>query len=208
MSDVLEKDTVESFSLGLEKWMHVSDVMEDMKTIYVLLTDTKTLFNRLSTKVTKQNYNHISLIIDNNLDEIYTFSLSNGVNIFGGFQVEDREDLNGSRYRLYAVEVTEAAHLKLTNKISEYKENIANTSYSFKSLVNALFKTDIFDNEDESNMICSLFVLSMLTEAGVEGFDKKSVAKLRPNELIRSKKFRYVRRGTISTTMNVSIEWI
>lgn len=61
-----------------------------IKTIYVLLTDTGTLFTKIIRCFTNAPYNHVSIVLDEELNEIYSFGRKNLRNpFFGGFIRED-----------------------------------------------------------------------------------------------------------------------
>lgn len=55
--------------------------------IYILLTDTKTQFSKVSRLITGDPYNHVSLMLTDNFDDpIYTYALNNGISsVKGGF---------------------------------------------------------------------------------------------------------------------------
>ena len=63
---------------------------KEIKTVYVLLTDTGTLFTKTIKSFTKAPYNHVSIVFDENLDEIYSFGRKYPKNPFiAGFIKED-----------------------------------------------------------------------------------------------------------------------
>ena len=47
--------------------------MSDNQNIYVLLTDTGTMFTKLIKRITAAPYNHASLALDENLNEVFSF---------------------------------------------------------------------------------------------------------------------------------------
>ena len=60
------------------------------KKIYILLTDTGTLFTKFIKLYTKKPYNHASLSFDSELSEVYSFGRKTARNPFiGGFVKED-----------------------------------------------------------------------------------------------------------------------
>ncbi|MNU92862.1 hypothetical protein D3C71_827900 [compost metagenome] len=183
---------------GLEI-MEEAEAEVPSKTIYVLLTDTKTLVSKVSRMVTGDPYNHVSLMLSDNFDDgIYTFSLGNGVNgIKGGFMVEDRANLKGSHYSMYKMAVTSEAYDKIKTRITDYVKGIEKTSYNHLGLFNAIFKKNIFKTEDGQTSICSEFVVEVLKFSGVELFAKRFASSVRPYELIKSKLLKFHRRGVI-----------
>lgn len=170
-----------------------------MKFIYILLTDTKTFVSKVSRFITGDPYNHVSLMLSDDFDDgIYTFSLTNGLNgIKGGFMVEERKRLKGSRYSMYRLAVTQGVYEKITGKVTDYVKAVDKTSYNHLGLFNAIFKRDIFKTEDGQTSICSEFVLEVLKFSGVELFAKRLASTVRPYELIRSKLLKFHKRGVI-----------
>ncbi|MCO6704897.1 hypothetical protein [Streptomyces sp. CHB9.2] len=169
------------------------------KEIFVLLTDTKTLVSKVSRMVTGDPYNHVSLMLSDNFDDgIYTFSLGNGINgIKGGFMVEDRANLKGSRYSMYRMAVTQAVYDKIKARVTDYVNGVEKTSYNHLGLFNAIFKKNIFKSEDDQTSICSEFVVEVLKFSGVELFAKRFSSSVRPYELIKSKLLKFHKRGVI-----------
>lgn len=169
------------------------------KDIYILLTDTKTLVSKVSRMVTGDPYNHVSLMLTDNFDDgIYTFSLGNGINgIKGGFMVEDRANLKGSRYSMYRLGVTQGVYDKIKARVTDYVNGVEKTSYNHLGLFNAIFKKNIFKSEDDQTSICSEFVVEVLKFSGVELFTKRFSSSVRPYEMIKSKLLKFHKRGTI-----------
>ena len=169
------------------------------KDIYILLTDTKTLVSKVSRMVTGDPYNHVSLMLTDNFDDgIYTFSLGNGINgIKGGFMVEDRANLKGSRYSMYRLGVTQGVYDKIKARVTDYVKGVEKTSYNHLGLFNAIFKKNIFKSEDDQTSICSEFVVEVLKFSGVELFTKRFSSSVRPYEMIKSKLLKFHKRGTI-----------
>jgi hypothetical protein len=167
--------------------------------IYILLTDTKTQFSKISKLITGDPYNHVSLMLtDDFKDPIYTYSISNGFNaVKGGFMVEDIDNLYGSLYSLYKLNVTEAAFKLIEQKVVGLAENPSNTSYNHLGVFNAIFRKNIFNNPDGQTQICSEFVVEVLDFAGINLFQGKASSTIRPYDLIRSKLLKFVRRGKI-----------
>ena len=169
------------------------------KDIYILLTDTKTLVSKVSRMVTGDPYNHVSLMLTDNFDDgIYTFSLGNGINgIKGGFMVEGRANLKGSRYSMYRLGVTQGVYDKIKARVTDYVNGVEKTSYNHLGLFNAIFKKNIFKSEDDQTSICSEFVVEVLKFSGVELFTKRFSSSVRPYEMIKSKLLKFHKRGVI-----------
>ena len=172
---------------------------ETERSVYILLTDTKTRFSKISRLITKDPYNHVSLMLSDSFDEpIYTFTLSSFTNgIRGGFQIENKEHLRGANYSLYRVGVTEDIFTKISDKVVGYANDPQSTSYNHLGLFNALFRKDIFSNKDSQAGICSEFIVEVLKFSGINLFNFRSSSTIRPYDLVKSKLLKFVKRGKI-----------
>src|SRR3954463_3084448 len=87
--------------------------MRSKSYVYILLTDTGTLFTKSIKKYTKAPYNHASISFDAELTELYSFGRKNPNNpINGGFVKEDIFTGTYSKYPettcvIYKLEVSE-----------------------------------------------------------------------------------------------------
>jgi len=192
LEDLLYEDLLTEIGVSLES---ISTV-DTTKSVYILLTDTKTTFSKVSKMITGDPYNHISIMLNYDFDNIFTFSIRNGLNKSGGFLREDRQDLRGSRYSLYKMSVTDDVYLSIRNRIDNYFKNVNETTYNHFGIINAVLKQGVFKDEDKS-MICSQFVATVLRESGIELFKNRPLSTVRPYEFVKSKLLKFVERGTI-----------
>lgn len=87
--------------------------MTDERSIYILLTNTGTLFTRVIQTYTKAPYNHASISFDRELTELYSFGRKHPSNpLNGGFVKEDIQTGTYSKYPnttcvIYELQVTE-----------------------------------------------------------------------------------------------------
>ena len=199
LSSLLE--TVGSLTYSAEG-LAILNAKEDANcpSIYILLTDTKTQFSKVSKLVTGDPYNHVSLMLTDNFDDpIYTYALNNGISsIRGGFMVEDRANLYGSSYSLYALKVTEQAYAQIKEKVEFLVANPNQTRYNHLGLFNAIFRKNIFSTPDGQTSICSEFVVEVLRFAGISLFKGKASSTVRPYDLVRSRLVKFVRKGKIT----------
>lgn len=189
----------------VDEWPTLSDVGVALESVtrdntethkvFILLTDTNTRFAKVSKLITKDPYNHVSIAFDADLENIYTYALRNVNGLKGGLKKETLDVLKGSRYSLYEMPVTEEVYDKVVNKVLEMEKDIVGTGYNHLSLINAVFRKEIFNSEIGSRMICSQFIVEVLKEVGVELFADKASSTIRPYDFVRSKLLRFVRRG-------------
>ena len=166
--------------------------------IYIVLTDTKTRFSKISKWITKDPYNHVSLSLTESLDELYTYTLvtkDNGIR--GGIMVERKEDLIGANYSLYNMYVNEDTWLKLKETLDEMSSNPPGTKYNHLSLINAILGKPVFKNDAINAYICSQFVVEVLRRVGISIFDGRDSSTVKPYDLIKFKSLKHVRRGKI-----------
>lgn len=166
--------------------------------LYVLVTDTKTRFSKISKLFTEQPYNHVSLMLEDSFNVVYTYALSNPSNGFkGGFKIETKDVLNGAHYSLYRVGVTKKAWTRVKERVEEIASKEEETRYNHRSLVNAIVKKPVFANKQDLRMICSEFVLAMLGEADIHIVEEDQRSLVTPYEIVRHKALQHVRRGVI-----------
>lgn len=178
----------------------------DRKDMYILLTDTKTFFSRVSKMVTKDPYNHVSVMFDPNFEEIYTYALKTAKNGFkGGIKREYVEDLDGANYSLYKVSVTKDMYELVKKHVIELESRHDDTSYNHLALINTIFKRDVFNSAEDEAMICSQFVYEVLKLGGIQLFKGRSATSLRPYEFVRSKLLQFVKRGLVSKNKKMSV---
>lgn len=193
LEDYLFDDILSSEAIALENLKEDADG----KFIYILLTDTKSLFSKTARALTGDPYNHVSVALDDTLSVAYSYSITNGLNKSGGFMREDlKKEMAGSRYSLYRIAVTPEMHLKLSNRLNNYFQKVTETSYNYLGLVNAFARKGIFKDAD-GEMICSQFAAAVLNEIGVNFFKNKPFSTVRPYDFVRTRLMEFVRRGTI-----------
>lgn len=106
-----------------------------MKKIYIIQSCTGTILSNIIKGYTKNIYTHVSLSLDINLNNMYSFGRLNPYNPFwGGFVQESPEYGTFKRFyntecAIYELEITEEQHKKLLNKIEYFEKN--KESYKF-----------------------------------------------------------------------------
>lgn len=138
-----------------------------MPIIYLMLTQTTSMLSRAIKSVTHQPYNHISLSMDKELTEVYSFGRLHPDNPFvGGFT---REDVTGDFYRqarcrIHALTISEEDLRNLRFVLRGFKEKKESYYYNFAGLFTAWAKVPW----DRPNAyFCSEFVSTVLMDAGI-----------------------------------------
>lgn len=142
------------------------------KKVYIILTDTGTLFTRCIKLFTRKPHNHASISFDPQLKEVYSFGRRKPSNPFvGGFVKENvqHDFFRKSRCIIYSITVTETQYEKMKRKIEQMEKEQRNYRYNLLGLLFILFKIPY---NRENAYFCSQFVASILHESGVLFFNK------------------------------------
>lgn len=141
--------------------------MKDSRQIYVLLTDTGTLFTRLIRVFTRASLNHASIAFDQELKEVYSFGRKKPNNpLIGGFVKEDLsgELFNSAACAVYCCTVSDETYEQIRKHIQEIEKNEHQYKYNFIGLFGVLFKIRI---RRKYAYFCSQFVATILQDNGV-----------------------------------------
>ena len=142
-----------------------------MKKIYIVLSQTGTILSRIIKFYTKQMYNHVSIALDENLEELYSFGRLNPYNAFiGGFVKEGIHTGTFARFsktvaEVYSLEVTENEYQKIKDEI----KNIQDNKEKYKFNIAGMFLVSIHKKIERKNCFyCAEFVKHILKQAGVD----------------------------------------
>lgn len=140
--------------------------------IYIVLTDTGTLFTRMIKLYTRKPYNHASISFDHHLEETYSFGRKSTRNPFiGGFVKENTQGslFNQADCAIYSCTVTKIQIENMKHYIHKIEENKHLYKYNFLGLFAFLFNKQI---KREHAFFCSEFVATLLHHCDVIHFDK------------------------------------
>ena len=148
--------------------------MNNSKNIYIVFTFTGTILSRIVKLYTKEEYSHISISLDEELKEMYSFGRINPYNPFiGGFVKEGINKGTFKRFKntkaaIYSLKLTEEQYDKIVCLIKKMKRKKKIYKFNFIGLcavsVNYKYKKDnyfycaefikyLFDNADIKNDI-------------------------------------------------------
>lgn len=140
---------------------------EETRKIYVLLTQTGTVLSRLLKFLTKEKYNHSSIAMDDELNEIYSFGRLNPYNPFVGGFVKESPDY-GTFKRFYK---TTGILLELDISAEKYEKTLAKLhkmyderneyKYNYGGLFGSFFGKVV---EKPHRYYCSEFVKKVLID--------------------------------------------
>ncbi|MCI8308759.1 MAG: hypothetical protein HFJ45_00775 [Clostridia bacterium] len=142
-----------------------------MKKIYIVLTHTGTLLSKLVKKYTKYDFSHVSIALDIELKEMYSFGRLRPSNpFFAGFVHEYIDKGTFKRFynttaKIYSLEVTEEQYNKISRIIENFKNEKDEYTFNIIGLFAAGFHKKI--GKDHS-FYCAEFVKYVMDNAGIE----------------------------------------
>lgn len=134
------------------------------KTIYIVLTNTGTLFSRAIGVYTRKELNHASIAFDERLNEMYSFGRKQKNNPFlGGFIKEDATDglFKRATCAIYKCHVTLQEYNQMQNKIRHMEQQKELYKYNLIGLFGLAMNIEI---EREHAFFCSQFVATIMNE--------------------------------------------
>ncbi|WP_226037897.1 hypothetical protein [Aquibacillus saliphilus] len=143
--------------------------------VYIMLSDTGTLFTNAIKKYTKAPYNHASLSFDPELTEMYSFGRKNPKNpLYGGFVKEDIFTGTYNRYKettcvIYKLQVTEREIVKMKRVLDVFIKNDDKFLYNLLGVIGVSIKEPV---EFSNSYFCSQFVAEVLSRSGIKLWDK------------------------------------
>lgn len=169
-----------------------------MKDIYIVLTYTGTIVSKIVKLYTRKKYSHISIGLDKELNELYSFGRINPNNPFrGGFV---KEEINGGTFAkfkktkaiVYSMKVKEEEVENIKSKIEEFKAN--KDKYKFNLI--GLFLVSInVKYQKENRYYCAEFA-KLLLEENCENIKLPNIIK--PMDFLELDNLNFVYEGPIS----------
>ncbi|MFC4403412.1 hypothetical protein [Gracilibacillus xinjiangensis] len=146
--------------------------------VYIMLSDTGTLFTTMIKKYTKAPYNHASISFDPQLKEMYSFGRKHPKNpLNGGFVKEDIWSGTFSRYPdttcvIYKLRVSERQIIKMKRVLHVFIKNNDKFLYNILGVLGVSIKEPV---EFSNSYFCSQFVAEILNRSGIKLWDKLPV---------------------------------
>lgn len=165
--------------------------------IYIVLTDTGTVFTRLIKLYTKSPYNHVSVAFDKQLKEIYSFGRKNPHNpFFAGFVRENIESrlFQRAACQIYGMAVTESEYNQLVGYIEQLKKNHKKYKYNLIGLFGIMFDIEI---HRKYAYFCSQFIATLFFKCGIP-LTEKSPNLTTPDDIRKSNKLCLEYEGKLS----------
>lgn len=148
-----------------------------MKTIYIMLTKTESIFCYLIKKYTREPYAHVSLLFTDDFTHGYSFSRKKIRNPFiGGFRCENYikwvAAFPKTECQMYRLTISDVQYEKLTSLLSEFCLEEEKYKYNILGVIGRLFNIKI---QPKHSYFCSQFVSYILSEAGILEFNKEPI---------------------------------
>lgn len=142
-----------------------------MKEVYIVLTYSGTALSTLIKKFTKDEFAHVSIALDENLEEMYSFGRLNPYNPFNAGFV--REGLHCDFFKrfkntdaaVYSLQIEDEQYNKIKNTISIMKR--CNSPYKFNII--GLFGAGLnIRIKQQHSFYCAEFVKYLIDKAKIE----------------------------------------
>ncbi|NMA94492.1 MAG: hypothetical protein GX974_00450 [Clostridiales bacterium] len=168
-------------------------------TIYILLTYSGTLPSKVIKRYTREPYSHVSIALDIELTELYSFGRLRPYNpIYGGFV---REDIIYGTYgrfpqtscALYSLTIDEYEYIRLKEELYNFVANSTMYRYNFLGLFGIMIGIPI---QRSHKYFCSQFVATLLVNCGVDLFHK-SPALVSPMDFRKCSKLNLIYEGNL-----------
>ena len=160
-----------------------------MKQIYFVLTDTGTVLSKIIKVFMKDKYSHVSLALDKNLMQMYSFGRLNPYNPFyGGFVHENVNEgtfkrFSNTKAKIIALNITEKQYEILKEELLKIKEDRKNYKFNVIGLFGIYFNK----KRNKNNYFYCAEFIKYITE--------KADINLNLPKLVRPESFRTINDG-------------
>lgn len=147
----------------------------ETKRLYIVLSQTGTVLSRILKFVTGAKYNHVSVSVSEDLEQMYSFGRRNPYNPFwGGFVLESPYSGTFNRFRktkvaVLAVEISAERYAEICEILPQMYSHRENYHYNYLGLYLAAIH---IKREKDHCYYCSEFVKAICRECGVDGADQ------------------------------------
>lgn len=164
--------------------------------VYIILTDTGTVFTKMIRMFTRKRLNHASLSFDKELEMTCSFGRKRMNNPFiGGFVKENMRDhfFGEANCAIYRCSVTEENYQKMLSYVREIEARQSSYTYNFLGLFGVLLAKEI---KRPHAFFCSEFVATVLQRGGIS-VSGKLPCFVKPDDLAACKKAVFLYEGRV-----------
>lgn len=143
---------------------------KNMKKIYIILTYTGTALSRIIKYYTKDEFSHVSIALDEDLEQMYSFGRLHPYNPFWGSFVHEYinkgtfKRFKKTRAEVYSMFVTEEQYEKIQKTIKYFDEHKQKYRFNFIGLACVSVNKKI---RRRNTFYCAEFVRHILKVAGI-----------------------------------------
>ena len=144
---------------------------EKMKKIYIVLTYTGTILSRIIKGYTRDEFSHVSISLDEELTQMYSFGRLNAYNPFIGGFVHEQIDkgtfkrFKNTKSKVYSLEITDEQYDIIKTTINDFEANKKEYKFNISGLFAAGFNIRI---KRKRSLYCAEFVKHILETAEVK----------------------------------------
>lgn len=178
--------------------------MMSKKRVFILLTDTGTLFTRTIKLYTRKPYNHASIAFDENLTRLYSFGRKDPRNPFiGGFVKENVNEglFKNATCAVYSLLIKETGYEKMLHYIQKIEAQKENYRYNVIGLFAVMMNIPL---KRENAFFCSQFVASVLKQGDSIDFNTP-LSLVTPHDLQVAENLTLVFQGKLKDYKQESI---
>lgn len=141
-----------------------------MKKIYIVLTYTGTILSKIVKIYTRREFSHVSIALDEDLKEMYSFGRLNAYNPFwAGFVHEDLNKGTFKRFkntkaRVYSLEVEEEQYDRVVEVIRDIQNNRFDYNFNILGLIGVVINYKV---KRERYFYCAEFVKYVLEQSNI-----------------------------------------
>lgn len=142
-----------------------------MKKVYIILTYTGTMLSKIIKCYTKDEFSHVSIALDSELKQMYSFGRLHPYNPFWGGFVHERinsgtfKRFSNTRARIYSLDINDEQYEKLKYAIFCIKRLRRSYTFNILGLFAVGFKIKI---KSPRSFYCAEFVKYVLDEANIK----------------------------------------
>ncbi len=143
-----------------------------MKNIYLILTYTGTPLSKIIRSCTKDEFSHVSIALDRELNEMFSFGRTQLYNpLSGGFVHENINSgmykrFNNTKTKIYSFEITDDQYLRIENKLKRMDSEKEIYKFNRLGLLAVGFNKKV--KKRENRYYCAEFIKELIEDAKIE----------------------------------------
>ena len=142
-----------------------------LKKVYIVLTYTGTILSQIVRLYTKKDYSHVSLSLDKDLNQMYSFGrLFSYTPIFAGFVQESPKygtfkRFKKTRSKIYSLEISDKDYKTVQETIEKFKKNRRKYGFNMLGLIAVMGHYHI---KRRKHLYCAEFVKIVLEQTSLD----------------------------------------